>query len=484
MLGHGHYRLLGRTTTTRRARRSTRARGFSALAIRAAQRSSAPPPPGRADRYRLPRAWLGDSLDFSYSGVKTALLRATEKHHLTGPTGGRKGKSKGQQPTPAAPFPTYTPPKFGPTLPVADLAAAYQEAIIEPLVEKTARAARESGATMVLLAGGVAANGLLRERLGRRLDLPLRYPPLALCTDNAAMIGAAAAYRLPVGRLADFTLDVRPNFDLSSLGVPDATVQHRRLPQARSADSGIFFRDGTGCLVSTVRMLPPCASCSRPRSAPGIGDHLAPLARALQMAGHEVAFAATPFFCAEIGAYGFQSFRLAPTIGSTRRLRREGCPRPAQADAVLRDVFLPDAERRLPEVLAVARAWRPDLIVREHTEYAGALAAESLGLPHAAVQISAWRGAIADPAVIAALDRLRGALGLPPDPDLAMPHRHLTLLPFPPRYPNPAVPLLPHRPLCPARRFSTTTIAPGTACPSGSTRSPICRGSTPPRHRL
>src|SRR5205807_1220189 len=79
-------------------------------------------------------------------------------------------------------------------LPVATLAAAEQEAFVEVLVQKTVRAARATGATMVLLAGGVAANQALRERLGRALHLPLRYPPLDLCTDNAAMVGAAAHF--------------------------------------------------------------------------------------------------------------------------------------------------------------------------------------------------------------------------------------------------------------------------------------------------
>jgi len=81
-------------------------------------------------------------------------------------------------------------------------------------VEKTVHAARATGAAMVLLAGGVAANALLRERLGGALDLPLRYPPLNLCTDNAAMIGAAAYYRRVATPAVDLRLDVRPNLDL------------------------------------------------------------------------------------------------------------------------------------------------------------------------------------------------------------------------------------------------------------------------------
>ncbi len=214
MLDHGQYRPLGRTTDDAAGEafdKGARILGLGYPGGPAIQHAAAA---GHAERYRLPRARLGgSSYDFSYSGVKTALLRATEKHRLAEPTGGRKGK--GPPPSAAVPYPTYTPPRFGPTLPVADLAAAYQEAIIEPLVEKTARAAREVGATMVVLAGGVAANTLLRERLGQSLDLPLRYPPLILCTDNAAMIGAAAYQRLRTGRQSDWTLDVRPNLELA-----------------------------------------------------------------------------------------------------------------------------------------------------------------------------------------------------------------------------------------------------------------------------
>jgi N6-L-threonylcarbamoyladenine synthase len=207
MTGHGHYRLLGRTTDDAAGEafdKGARILGLGYPGGPAIQRAAAG---GQAGRYRLPRAWLGESYDFSFSGVKTALLRATAKYRLAEPA------PPGATPS-DAPFPPHRPARFHPSLPVADLAAAYQEAIVEVLVEKTVRAARASGATMVLLAGGVAANQALRERLGRALDLPLRYPPLDLCTDNAAMVGAAAHYRLRAGLQADWTLDARPNLAL------------------------------------------------------------------------------------------------------------------------------------------------------------------------------------------------------------------------------------------------------------------------------
>ena len=109
----------------------------------------------------LPRAWLPGSLDFSFSGVKTAVL-----HRLR----------EADPPEPAA------------------LAAAFQEAVVEVLATKTAAAAAEHGARVVLAGGGVAANGALREALRARCPVPVRVPPPSLCTDNAAMIGAAAYY--------------------------------------------------------------------------------------------------------------------------------------------------------------------------------------------------------------------------------------------------------------------------------------------------
>ncbi len=211
MTGHGHYRLLGQTTDDAAGEafdKGARILGLGYPGGPAIQRASEG---GRADRYRLPRAWLGDSSDFSFSGLKTALLRATEKYRLPDPPADAP-----RVPAPGSPFPPHRPARLHPSMPVADLAASYQEAIVDVLVEKTIRAAHAAGATMVLLAGGVAANGALRERLGRRLDLPVRYPPPSLCTDNAAMVGAAAHHRLRAGVQAGWSLDARPNLPLVS----------------------------------------------------------------------------------------------------------------------------------------------------------------------------------------------------------------------------------------------------------------------------
>ena len=99
-------------------------------------------------------------------------------------------------------------------LPVGDVAASFQKAIVEALAEKTARAAAEHGVRSVMLGGGVAANGALRAEIARRIGVPLHVPPPRLCTDNGAMVGAAAFFSLR-HRGAEMPAGVRSNLPLA-----------------------------------------------------------------------------------------------------------------------------------------------------------------------------------------------------------------------------------------------------------------------------
>jgi UDP:flavonoid glycosyltransferase YjiC (YdhE family) len=182
---------------------------------------------------------------------------------------------------------------------------------------------------------------------------------------------------------------------------------------------------------------------------PGAGHWhpLVPLAQALAAAGHEVAFAIAPGFCPRVEATGFRCFPVG--VDETEQEVRErgdllsGLPGKEQAAYFWSHVFGGTrAERTLPDVLALARSWRPDLVVRENMEFTGCMVAERLGIPHAAVQVTAWRPHM-HPLVVAPLNAFRGNIGLPPDPDLAMLHRFLLLDPAPPGYRNPAAPLPP-----------------------------------------
>ena len=116
---------------------------------------------------------------------------------------------------------------------------------------------------------------------------------------------------------------------------------------------------------------------------------------------------------------------------------------PEQAASVWARVFVGvRAASTIPDLLALGAAWHPDLIVRETTEFGGCVAAERLGLPHAAVQVGAYRPDL-ERSIAAALDRERAAVGLPPDPERAMLYRHLLLTPVPPSFQDPDRPLPP-----------------------------------------
>lgn len=144
---------------------------------------------GKPDAIDFPRVFLENkSYDFSFSGLKTSVL-----NYLNGE------KQKGRE------------------IIVEDVAASFQQAVIDVLVDKTFRLAREKGSKKVVLAGGVAANKGLRklmEERGKKEGIEIFYPSKILCTDNAAMIGSAAYYNYIDGKESDLGFTVEPNLGL------------------------------------------------------------------------------------------------------------------------------------------------------------------------------------------------------------------------------------------------------------------------------
>ncbi len=141
---------------------------------------------GDPTAFKFPRSWLGKGYDFSFSGLKTAVLREV-----------RKLEAEGKP------------------LPVADLAASFQAAVVEVLFKKTINAAHEYGAKEILIAGGVSANRSLRETFFSQKEFVVNIPKLALCTDNAAMIAAAGYRRFLAGQRDALDLDILPTWRLS-----------------------------------------------------------------------------------------------------------------------------------------------------------------------------------------------------------------------------------------------------------------------------
>jgi len=141
---------------------------------------------GNPQAFTFPRAWMEGSWNFSFSGLKTAVLREVRSLE-----------------------------KINPTLPVANLAASFQEAVVDVLFSKTMSAARAFGVKSVLVAGGVSANQALREAFTSQGEFPVHIPPLSLCTDNAAMIASAGYFHYCAGHLDPLDLDVLPTWPLS-----------------------------------------------------------------------------------------------------------------------------------------------------------------------------------------------------------------------------------------------------------------------------
>ncbi|MHB8645077.1 MAG: tRNA (adenosine(37)-N6)-threonylcarbamoyltransferase complex transferase subunit TsaD [Thermomicrobiales bacterium] len=206
MTGHGAYRPLGSTLDDAAGEAFDKGARLLGLGYPGGPAIAHTATTGDPARFPFARARTENPSDFSFSGIKTALLRAVAPFRLPDEPAGERSADR--------PFVAHRPIRLRDETPVADLAAGYEEAIVAMLVAPVTRAAREHGAASVLLAGGVAANRLLRARLATAIDVPLFCPPPVYCTDNAAMIGAAAAHRMQAGEYAGWDLDVQPSLRL------------------------------------------------------------------------------------------------------------------------------------------------------------------------------------------------------------------------------------------------------------------------------
>ncbi len=141
---------------------------------------------GNPQAFKFPRAWLEGSWDFSFSGLKTAVLREVKQQENTGGS-----------------------------IPVADMAASFQAAVVDVLFNKTLMAARDYKVREIIVGGGVSANEALRAAFLGQKEFKVNIPPLRYCTDNAAMIGAAGYFRYTLGHKDDLDIDVLPTWPLS-----------------------------------------------------------------------------------------------------------------------------------------------------------------------------------------------------------------------------------------------------------------------------
>jgi N6-L-threonylcarbamoyladenine synthase len=151
---------------------------------------------GRADAIKFPRAYLSDdSYDFSFSGLKTAVALYIEKWKEMSDSSSSKQS-------------------------IEDIAASFQEAVFDVLVNKLIRAGLETGVQSVVLAGGVACNKNLRQKLkdeAEKHDMRVFYPGPEFCTDNGAMIALSGYYRMMNGEYADQSIDVRSRYPIKDI---------------------------------------------------------------------------------------------------------------------------------------------------------------------------------------------------------------------------------------------------------------------------
>lgn len=178
---HGSYEILGQTVDDAAGEAYDKVARAIGLGYPGGPKIDKLSKEGNPTAIKFPRAKLDQPLNFSFSGLKSAVLNYLNQAEMKQEIVNR-----------------------------ADVAASFQESVIDVLVDHTMQAMEESGIRTLLLAGGVSANSRLRERIGEVCDekgYNLYYPPLSLCTDNAAMIGAAAAYKFARKEFSGYDLN-------------------------------------------------------------------------------------------------------------------------------------------------------------------------------------------------------------------------------------------------------------------------------------
>lgn len=183
MAGHGKFEKLGRTRDDAAGEAFDKAARILNLGYPggpAIEKAAE----GNVASFSLPRAWLKGSDDFSFSGLKTALLHLVRDNDFSDPSL------------------------------AAEAAASFQQAVVDVLATKAIKAAERLGVKQILLSGGVAANKALRDHFAHNSPVPVLIPPPSLCTDNAAMIAACGYYHFQSGKIDGFDIDVIPSLSI------------------------------------------------------------------------------------------------------------------------------------------------------------------------------------------------------------------------------------------------------------------------------
>ncbi len=192
MRNHGEYELVGRTRDDAAGEAFDKAARVLRLGFPGGPAIQKSAEHSHGTGPKLPRPQIKDSLDFSFSGLKTAVLRQAEQRG-------------------------WYPPKEGSELDsqeVSEMAASFQSAIVDSLVRKTLEAAKTYNVKGILLGGGVASNSELRNEIKKHSPVPVTVPRPALCTDNGAMIGSAGWFHLRHGLKHQWDMDIDPRLRL------------------------------------------------------------------------------------------------------------------------------------------------------------------------------------------------------------------------------------------------------------------------------